>query len=63
MRTCSKCKLEKDITQYDKKNNNGELRSECKSCRKLYNKKAYQNRKQRNKELKDNNNNDQRNEN
>lgn len=63
MKTCSKCKLDFDLSNYDKKNNKGDLRSECKACRKLYNKQAYLRRKQKktNKEINTNENNDQEN--
>jgi len=42
MKTCSKCKIEKDDSSFSRRGKNG-LQSVCKDCKKMYNKKYYQN--------------------
>ena len=50
LKKCSVCKEEKTLNEFDKKGckkYNYHLRSDCKECRKTYNKKKYLERKEK----------------
>lgn len=47
-KTCTKCKIEKEITEFNKMNNKGQLRGVCKACQSIRNKDFYQDMKLKN---------------